>query len=134
MKRIGLKHGISAIAIAATIFAINGCTPEQEAFAAGAAVGGVAGAAMASYDYPHYYDRPYYYYNGHYYYGGYYRNGCYYYRNRCYRGGHYYHNGYRYSNGRRYRAVPGRYGYYRSAHEYRHYTARPTHYGTYRHY
>jgi hypothetical protein len=112
-KRMTVIGGIAAIALL-----MQGCTPEQQAFAAGAAMGGIAGAALASYDHPHYYDRPYYYYEGRYYYGGYYRDGCYRYHNRCLRGGHYYRDGYRYYNGRRYRAVAGRYGYYPSRSHY----------------
>jgi len=107
---------------------LSGCTPEEQAFAGGAAVGAI-GTAMV-YSYPHYYNRPYYYYGGRYYYGGYYRNGYYYYRGHRYYGGHYYSHGYRYYNGRRYRAYPGRYGYYRNASEYRHYrTSRVNRYG-----
>ena len=98
---------------------LNGCTPEEQAFATGAAVGALGTAVV--YSYPYYYDRPYYYYHGHYYYGGHYHHGYYYHHGHRYYGGHYYNNGYRYYNGRRYRAEVGRYGYYRSREEYRHY-------------
>ena len=121
MKRSNLtKRTLAAGLIAVGLLTVQGCTPEERALATGMAIGGIAGAAIAS-DHPRYYDRPYYYYRGRYYYGGYYRHGYYYFRGRRLRGGHYYHHGYRYYNGRRYRAVPGRYGYYPSRRYYERY-------------
>jgi len=108
MKRFSIMVAISSTLI------FTGCTPEEQALAAGATAGVIAGAAMASYNSPYYYDgRPYYYYGGRYYYGGYYRNGYYYYNGRRFYNGHYYNGNYRYYNGRRYTARSGRYGYYR---------------------
>jgi len=120
-----IKHAAAAGALFLALMQ-TGCTPEEQAFATGAAVGGVAGVALASYDHPYYYDRPYYYYRGRYYYGGHYHNGYYHYHGHRYHGGHYYYNGYRYYNGRRYRAQPGHYGYYRNASEYKRYHSRTT--------
>ena len=68
------KIGVIAALSSALIF--SACTPEEQAFASGAAVGGTA-VALSSYNYPHYYNQPYYYHGGRYYYGGYYRNGYY---------------------------------------------------------
>jgi len=101
MKRFSIMVAISSTLI------FTGCTPEEQALAAGATAGVIAGAAMASYNSPYYYDgRPYYYY------GGYYRNGYYYYNGKRFYNGHYYNGNYRYYNGRRYTAQSGRYGYY----------------------
>jgi len=110
--------------LASTPF-LTACTPEEQAFVTGAAVGGVVGAVLVD-DHPRYYDRPFYYYRGRYYYGGRYYRGYYYYRGHRYYGGHYYHKGYRYYNGRRYKAKVGRYGYYRNRHEYERYHTRNT--------
>ncbi len=118
-----LKH-LGAIGVLSSALIFSGCTPEEQAFGTGAAVGVATGVILSSYSYPHYYGYPYYYYGGRYYYGGYYRNGYYYYRGRRYYGGHYYYHGYRYYNGRRYRAQPGRYGYYRNKNEYTRYRNR----------
>ena len=111
-KKVGLIAALSS-----AMFFNTGCTPQEEAFAAGTATGVVVGSMM-SYDYPYYYDRPYYYYGGIYYYGGRYYNGYYYYRGRKLYGGHYYYNGYRYHQRKRYRAVNGEYGYYRTQRDY----------------
>ncbi|MDQ1325896.1 MAG: hypothetical protein QG564_1020 [Campylobacterota bacterium] len=90
MNRVNIKH-LGAIGVISSMLFFSGCTPEEQAFASGAAVGAVAGTIIGSYDSPRYYDRPYYYYGGRYYYGGHYRNGYYHYKGRRLHGGHYYH-------------------------------------------
>ena len=125
------KSLLTVTAVAAALLIQQGCTPEEQAFATGAAMGGIVGG-MVMYDYPYYYDRPYYYYHGRYYYGGYYRHGCYFFRGYRYCGGHYYHDGWRYHNGRRYRARVGQYGYYPSRRVYERYHRHQGGSGTYR--
>lgn len=109
-----LKH-ITAIGLLSSTLMMNGCTPEEQAFAAGVGTGVVVASV---YTYPRYYGYPYYYYGGRYYYGGYYRGGYYYYHGKRYRNGHYYHGGYRYYNGKRYKAQVGHYGYYNNKNQY----------------
>ena len=54
-----IKHAAAAGVLLSALL-LTGCTPQEQAFATGAAVGGIAGAALASYEHPYYYDRPYY--------------------------------------------------------------------------
>jgi len=115
MLRKKLKQ-ITAISLVSSVFLVNGCTSQEQAFAAGVGTGVVVAASV--YSYPRYYGYPYYYYGGRYYYGGYYRGGYYHYHGNRYRNGHYYHGGYRYYNGRRYKAQVGHHGYYKSKKQY----------------
>lgn len=86
MKILTVKH-LGTVGLISGMLFLTACTPEERAFATGAAVGAIV---VASYDYPRYYDRPYYYYHGRYYYGGVWRDGYYHYRGHRYHGGRYY--------------------------------------------
>ena len=66
MVRNKLKS-IGAIAALSSALLFNACVASEKDFAAGVAVGALAGSVLGVYDSPRYYDKPYYYYGGRYY-------------------------------------------------------------------